>query len=190
MVERSPQGLQRRVVGYHDIRLDGIHDLVLRARGASVLDVGCNRGLVGFEFANNGASVVHGCDNWEPGIAVARELFCDLRNVESRFEVVDLTKGAGVLNKAFGKNGYDIVLLLAVIHKIARVMSEQDLSGLVQNFGRRTIKYLGWRSTAADKPGNAKELERLDRDLGAVGLKRIQTSTISELGPAAIWERT
>ena len=29
--------VQRRVAGWHDIRLDGISDLVMRARGASVL---------------------------------------------------------------------------------------------------------------------------------------------------------
>lgn len=60
--------LMRRVAGYHDIRLDGMLDLVIRARGASVMDVGCNRGLVGFEMANNGATLVHGCDNFAEGI--------------------------------------------------------------------------------------------------------------------------
>ena len=64
--------LQRRVAGYHDIRLDGILDLTIRAKGASVLDVGCNRGLVAFEMANNGARVVHGCDNYAPGVETAR----------------------------------------------------------------------------------------------------------------------
>ena len=68
--------------GYHDIRLDGLTDLLLRARDASVLDLGCNRGLVGFEFANNGAQLVHGIDIYKEGIWTARQLFADLRNCE------------------------------------------------------------------------------------------------------------
>jgi len=69
--------MQRRVAGYHDIRLDGLTDLVLRAKGQKVLDLGCNRGLVGFEMFNNGATTVHGCDIDEGCIWTARGLFAD-----------------------------------------------------------------------------------------------------------------
>ena len=48
----SEKQLQRRVAGWHDIRMDGMTDLVCRAKGASVLDIGCNRGLVSFEFGS------------------------------------------------------------------------------------------------------------------------------------------
>jgi ribosomal protein L11 methylase PrmA len=71
-------------------------DLVLRAKGKSVFDIGCNRGMVGYQFAEQGAAVVHGCDNYEMGIQTAREVFADLRFVEGRFEVVDLTQGPQV----------------------------------------------------------------------------------------------
>jgi 2-polyprenyl-3-methyl-5-hydroxy-6-metoxy-1,4-benzoquinol methylase len=109
--------IMRRVAGYHDIRLDGILDLVVRARGASVFDAGCNRGLVCFEMANNGATMVHGCD-YEPSVInTARELFVDLRNVESQFEVVDLRLGSDALSPLF-RPRYDIVLLLATYHKL------------------------------------------------------------------------
>jgi hypothetical protein len=36
----------RRVIGLHSLRWDGLADLILRARGASVFDVGCNRGHI------------------------------------------------------------------------------------------------------------------------------------------------
>lgn len=188
MVDREPMhGVQRRVVGYHDIRLDGIHDLVLRARGASVLDIGCNRGLVGFEMANNGAILVHGCDNYGKGIETARELFADLRNVESRFEICDLTIGAAAL-EPFGT--YDITLLLATYHKIKRAMPDHRLSGLMKEIGKRTVKYFGWRGTADQHEANDKEITDLDRDLKDIGLIRIHTSYIAtELGVAAIWAR-
>lgn len=182
--------IERRVAGFHDVRMDGMTDLVVRARGASVFDVGCNRGLVGFEMANNGAKMVHGCDNYALGILTAKELFADLRAVESQFEVVDLSKGTAAL-RPFGNLSYDIVLMLATHHKIARMMTPQALSELMKNLGRRTIKYFGWRATSTQRDQNDSEMASLDRDLGAVDMKRVHTSYISaELGLCAIWART
>lgn len=180
--------VQRRVAGPNDIRLDGISDLLLRARKCSVLDIGCNRGMVGLEFALNGAKTVHGFDLYEKGVETAREIFADLRHVESFFEVVDLTKGPSAMAKFPGP--YDVVLLLATYHKLKRVMSSQDLAVLVQHFGRVTKKYLAWRATS-DKPDeNEEEIRNLDRDLKVVGLQRVHTSYLSsDLGVAAIWSK-
>jgi 2-polyprenyl-3-methyl-5-hydroxy-6-metoxy-1,4-benzoquinol methylase len=176
--------LQRRVAGYHDIRLDGLTDLVLRAKGASVLDIGCNRGLVGFEMANNGARMVHGCDIDADCINVARGVFADLRAVESRFEVVDLTKEI-----PFPKQHYDIVLMIATYHKLKRVMKPDALSDLVRNLASRTDKFFGWRGNGDDGEANA-EMARLDIDLKAAGLTRVHTSNLSlTLGLAAIWAK-
>lgn len=194
MDKHSPAGaeysVQRRVAGNHDMRLDGISDLVLRARNRSVFDIGCNRGMVGYEFAANGASLVHGCDIYEPGIAAAREIFADLRPVDSRFEVVDLTGGAAAL-KPFGAKKYDFVLCLATYHKLKRIMPADELTALMQHFGKMAKGYFAWRGTS-DKPDeNEAEMAALDRDLGAIGLRRIHTSYISaELGVAAIWARS
>jgi SAM-dependent methyltransferase len=177
--------LMRRVQGYHDLRLDGIGDLLHRARGASVLDIGCNRGLAGFEFAYNGASRVMGMDNYEDGIIAARHIFCDLRSVEHRFEVVDLTGGEKAIRAAFGKDAdakHDIVLMLATYHKLKRIMPAGDLSKLMKFFGMRTSRYFGWR-------GYEEEIAAIDRDFQDVGLVRIHTSMISDIQPAAIWAR-
>jgi SAM-dependent methyltransferase len=192
----SEKGLMRRVAGYHDIRLDGISDLVPRARGASVLDIGCNRGMVGFEFANNGAALVHGVDNYQEGIDHARDMFAaamqfaDIRYPPSRFEVVDLTIGAAALD-ILGKDAkYDIVLMLATYHKLARVMSADRLAGLMERLGRMTGGWFAWRATSEDHKANAAEMAELDRVLGRCELKRIHTSYISyQLGVAAIWRR-
>jgi cyclopropane fatty-acyl-phospholipid synthase-like methyltransferase len=181
--------VQRRVAGHNNIRLDGIMDLVIRAKGKTVFDIGCNRGMVGYQFAEQYASLVHGCDLYEDGIKVAREVFADLRSVESRFEVVDLTQGPKVLD-VFEMSGYDIVLCLAVFHKLKRVMTEDKLIKLMQFFGNWTKKYFAWRGTS-DKPDeNEQEIKWLDRNLKPVGLQRIHTSYISnDLGVAAIWGR-
>lgn len=179
--------LQRRVAGYHDIRLDGVLDLVIRAHGASVMDIGCNRGLVGFEMANNGARLVHGCDHYAEGIETARQLFADLRNCESQFEVVDLTEGAAAL-KVFGDVRYDITLMLATYHKLKRVMEPAKLDGLMGELAARTIKWFGWRATSEKLAENHVEMKMLDRQLAP--LNRVHTSYISKtLGVAAIWER-
>lgn len=181
--------VQRRVAGEHDFRLDGMADLLHRAREASVFDIGCNRGMVGFEFARNGATKVHGCDIYEVGIGVAREVFADLRSVDARFEVVDLTGGPASL-KPFDGQTYDVTLCLATYHKLKRVMSPADLSTLMKHFGNWTSGYFAWRATS-DKPDeNDAEMAALDLDLGEVGLRRIHTSYISrELGVAAVWAR-
>lgn len=189
----SPPGadyrVERRVAGYYNFRLDGMSDLLGRARGRKVFDIGCNRGLVGYDFALNGARLVHGCDIYEKGVEHAREMFADLREVESRFEVADLSKGPASLG-VFRGMIYDITLCLATYHKLKRVMSAADLSDLMQHFGAWTAGYFGWRATS-DKPNeNDAEMAQLDRDLGKAGLVRIHTSYISaELGVAAIWAR-
>lgn len=181
--------VQRRVAGLNNIRLDGITDLTLRAKGKAVFDIGCNRGMVGYQFAENYASIVHGCDIYADGINVAREVFADLRSVESRFEVVDLTKGPKALG-VFEMNGYDIILCLAVYHKLKRVMPDDKLTELMQFFGNWTKKYFAWRGTSDKPEENEEEIRRLDRDLKDVGLQRIHTSYISnDLGVAAIWGR-
>lgn len=189
-MDKSEQGLQRRVAGYHDIRMDGMTDLVTRAKGSSVFDIGCNRGLVSFEMANNGAKICHGCDIDAGCIDVARGVFADLRAVESRFAVLDLTGGANAVANEFGAAQYDIVLCLATFHKLKRVMPAGDLAELMQHFGQRTKRYFGWRGPG-DKPKECEdEMARLDDMLAPVGLKRIHTSYISaQLGLAAIWRR-
>src|SRR5262245_53744237 len=108
--------LTGRVKGAHEDRLSGLHDLLRYAQGASVLDIGINCGLVAFEFARRGASIVHGCDIYSRGVDTAREMFAELRT-QSRFEVVDLRAGSAALEKAFGADylpRYDIVLFLGV----------------------------------------------------------------------------
>jgi hypothetical protein len=184
----SEKRFMRRVAGPHDIRMDGMLDLVIRARGASVFDIGMNRGLVGYEFANNGATMVHGCDNYVEGVYFARELFADLRNCQTKFEVVDLTERDAM--RVFGNQRYDIVLMLATYHKLKRIMQTSRLSALMTEFGQRTVKWFAWRGTSEKANENEAEIIQIDKDMKAAGLTRIHTSYISQsLGVCAIWER-
>jgi hypothetical protein len=212
----SEYKLQRRVAGHHDIRMDGLADLVVRARDASVFDIGCNRGLVSFEMANNGARMCHGCDVYKEGIEAARDTFikmnesrdliakelalenvhfdrerhADLRACEFSFQVVDLSKGYQMLKQPFGETKYDIALMLATYHKLKRVMNAHDLSRLMETLGERTKKWFGWRGTSEKANETEVEMRAIDKDLERVGMKRIHTSHISlTLGVAAIWQR-
>lgn len=180
---------QRCVAGPHDIRLEGIADLLSLCEGASVLDVGCNTGSVAYDFFLNRATTIHGCDIFEKGIDSARLWFAQKRRLESRFEVVDLTV-PGSLN-IFGKDQkYDIVLLLATYHKLKRVMPPDALSELIHDLGNRTIKYFAWRGTSDQTVDNMSEMKALDDLFRPIHLKRLHTSFISDtLGAAAIWAR-
>jgi SAM-dependent methyltransferase len=187
-MDRDKWGVQRRVAGEHNYRLDGLTDLLSRARGASVLDLGCNRGMVALDFANNGATIVHGIDNAPDCIDVCRGVFADIRNVQSHFEAGDLTQGPASLDPFRGQQ-YDFVLMLATLHKLRREMSDSRVAELIFYLADRTNGFFAWRGTQAQHRENETELKALDGHLNAGGFKRIHTSHISALGVAAIWER-
>lgn len=189
MVDRDPTyGVQRRVAGPHDLRLDGVADILTRCRGKTVLDLGCNRGMVCYEMAQNGARLVHGADNGENAIQTAREVFADMRNVDFRFEVVDLSEGPKSLD-VFGRGNWDIILFLATMHKLGRIMTERDLREFVRHLGSRCNKWLVWRSTERNKVGNNLERQMLDEELGHNGFRAVHYSEMSVLGPAGIWQK-
>lgn len=190
MVDRDPTyGVQRRVAGPHDLRLDGVADILTRCRGKSVLDLGCNRGMVAYEMAINGARVLHGADSSPTAIEVAREVFADMRQVQQwRFEVCDLSEGPKSL-EPFGNGQWDIILMLATLHKLGRIMSREDLAGLLTHLGGRCTKWFVWRSTERNVEGNKLERELLNQTLGQAGMQQVHYSEMSVLGPAGIWQR-
>lgn len=184
MVDRSEHGLHRRVTGHHDMRLDGISDVLCRANGTSVVDIGCNRGMAGYEFYCNGSILVHGVDIHGPSIDVARAIFADIRNCKHKFEVLDLNQGIEGFNALFGSQRYDITLLLAINHKLRRQMAEDARRRLITELAHRSNRYIAWR-------GYDDELVELDEWFARANFKRIQYSTISEtICPSAIWRRS
>lgn len=184
----SGERIMRRVAGYHDYRLDGLTDLLTRAYGLSVLDIGCNRGRVGLDFTNNGAVRYDGIELDRHCVDFARELHVDNRGIDTQIEQGDLTKGKEAFF-AFGGRQWDIVLFLATYHKLRRVMQPKDLEALVRFLGSRTIKYFVWRGTDK-RDENETELREIDKALEQEKLVRVHTSYLSkQIGAAAIWER-
>ena len=160
-------------------RLDGLCDLLSFARRARVLDLGCHRGLIGYEFASHGAEVVHGCDIDEKTITTARTLFVDVIGCESKFEVIDLATGPTALTGFL--NRYDIVLMLGVYHKLRRQMSEALLESLMTAVADRTENCFGWN-------GFTEEQAIIDKTMIECGLVCVQSSTLSGY-VTAIWQR-
>jgi SAM-dependent methyltransferase len=185
--------VQRRIISFSAFRLDGLADLLPRAKGASVFDIGCNRGAVSHDFVLAGARLVHGCDNSQTGIMVANEWFADIRSVEARFEVVDLTGGPRAVKQAFGHHyhaHYDFMLMLAVYHKLRRVMPLDALLYLVDHFAHHTGKFFVWR-------GSDDERAEFEPVLLKRGFRLVHYSKISEVQlpeftepvpqPCAVW---
>jgi SAM-dependent methyltransferase len=183
----SEYGMQRRVAGIHDLRLDGMTDILQRVRGRQTLDLGCNRGLVSYDFYQNGAIACHGLDIDKQSIIVARSWFADIRQCDHRFECVDLTRPNPLA--AVAGETYDVTMLIATYHKLKRVMNPTDLSNLIKLFGSVTKMWFCWRGTSNQHEENTKEMRAISNDL-AGNFEVVQWSKISrELGPCAIWER-
>lgn len=148
------------------------------AAGASVLDVGCNRGLVGYEFARCGASLIHGIDKNPQAIATAKHLFDDV-DCTSKFILWDLANG---LPTAVGlAHEYTFVLMLGVVHKLRRVMSPASLEKLIDDLAARTKACFAWN-------GFADEFAMIDRIFSGRGFK-IATRHQSPAFNVAVWER-
>jgi hypothetical protein len=145
------------------------------------------------DFVLAGAAVVHGCDKSTETIRTANEWFADIRSVDARFEVVDLTHGPEAVKHAFGRHyhaHYDFMLMLAVYHKLRRAMPAGELLALVDHFARHTGKFFVWR-------GSADETTEFEPVLLKRGFRLVHYSQICEVmlpefaepvpQPCAVW---
>lgn len=95
-----------------DQQLMGLDPLFAEVEGKSVLDVGCAEGLISIECARRGASAVTGFEIRLDAVETARRLQKTLAGVDQvYFETGDADH--------YPPNArYDIVLMLAVLHKL------------------------------------------------------------------------
>lgn len=179
-------GFQRRAIGWHGYRLDGMSDVLLRCRGASVLDIAASRGMISYELALNGATVLHGVDEYEKGMEVANEVFADIRAVDAKFVKCDLRGGMTAVADALGEDFlrlYDIVIYMAIHHKLKRIMDERSLTDLVDGLAAACNGYFLFR-------GSDQEQDEVGKRLNIYGLRMIQWSAITEDdAPCSIWQR-
>jgi len=182
-----------RVCRVHDAIMDGLTDLLVRADGASVLDLGCNRGLAGYAMACNGARLVHGVDLAPDAVEIAKGLFADLVDCRGEFVVGDLTRGIECL-APFGNGQYDIIMMLATYHKIARPpskpyvelgargMDASELSDFITALGNRTTHYFAFRDKLEFFP-------QIEQAMAKAGLRSVHRNEMSQMGATGIWQR-
>lgn len=179
----APSYLGGRMKGAHEDRLSGLRDLLCYARGASVLDIGINHGLIALELARHGAAIVHGCDIHRQGVNTAREIFTEI-TVPSRFEIIDLVAGPAALEAAFSSDyrpRYDIVLFLGVYHQLKEQTSDRVIEELIHHLVNRTEQFLVTRTMMTD------ELRTI---LADTELHKVHFSAMSSVvSPVEIWRR-
>ena len=93
-------------------RLEGLFQSGVEFSGKTILDAGCNVGIVAYEIAKHGPASIHGVDYFPEFITTARNIFHGYRALPHRFDVLDLTKPRRV-EKTLSAN-YDIIVFLAV----------------------------------------------------------------------------
>ena len=126
-------------------------------------------------------------------VDTANKWFADIRSVDARFEHIDLAHGPEAVKLAFGKHyhdKYDFTLMLAVYHKLRRVMPVPELLNLVDHFARHTGKFFVWR-------GGDDQREEFEPVLHKRNFKLVHYSQICEVvmadtpdavpQPCAVW---
>ncbi len=88
----------------------GLQPALDEAPGKAVADLGCAEGMISLEFAKAGAKSIYACDCNAEMIKTARELVGNASVMFERKDLNDMIAGEA--------KQYDIVLALAIIHKL------------------------------------------------------------------------
>lgn len=157
-------------------RLDGFAGFLIHAPGASVLDLGCHRGLVSYEFAAHGAATITGVDIESSSIAFAKRLFEDVESCDSQFETNSI-----FVTPRLTIQYYDFVLLLGVFHKLKRMATANELDDLMEKIAKATRRYFIFN-------GSAEDLLTVNRTFNPNFLQVSFTKIRDQYN--AVWERT
>jgi 2-polyprenyl-3-methyl-5-hydroxy-6-metoxy-1,4-benzoquinol methylase len=107
----------KRFMGNWDYRLAGVFDCEVDYSGKTILDAGCNVGIIDYEIAKRLPAFIHGIDVYRGGILAARHIFQGV-DVPSRFDVADLTNDRKL--RGLLRPSYDIVIMMAVWQHIRK----------------------------------------------------------------------
>ena len=129
--------------GTWPLRIGDLFNCGIDYRNRTILDVGCNMGILAYEIAKTQPKSIHGVDLDKDFIHVAKMVFCGVP-VESRFERLDLTRPRDVARTL--ETTYDIVVFLAVYqhlykangHEVALAVTEDLISRCGEAFVLRT----------------------------------------------------
>lgn len=117
-------------------QLKGLDGLFAEAKGRTVLDAGCAEGLISIELAKAGAVAVHGVEYIAERVEFGNRARGDLPIM---FEVGDL-------NVWRPKRQYDIVIGLAILHKL------KDPTAVAKALAAAARSLVVWRLPPAHAP--------------------------------------
>jgi SAM-dependent methyltransferase len=149
--------VRKRFKGTWDDRLDGLFSAGVDYAGKSILDIGCNMGVVAYEISKRGPGSIHGIDNLKPHIETARMIFLG-SPVPSRFDCLNL--GSRRLRRVLQPQ-YDIVMLLAVYHHMQRSLGPDKALRVLSDIAKRAQTIV-----ARVPPGKDSELVEVLSDEG------------------------
>lgn len=129
-------------------RMHGLECLLDDCEDTSVLDIGASEGLISYEFARRGASIIHGIELIRERTWIANRLFRDVP-VQSKFICENLALGVSSLQRKHGDvllDQYDIVLFLGVYHHLKKYLARKELLELILFLTEKSKKYFAIRS--------------------------------------------
>ena len=117
--------------GTWEDRLEHLFDCEVEWSGKSVLDVGCNMGVVGYEVSKRGIASYHGIDVLPGHLDVARGIFMGVP-IPSVIESLHMPTATDRLQPH-----YDVVLYLAVHQHIRKNQSDEAARKTATDLFRR-----------------------------------------------------
>lgn len=123
-------------------RVENLFDANVSFKDKSVLDVGCNMGIVGYELCKQSPKTYHGVDILDSHINVANSIFRAVP-VESNIESFDLTDDTVRASKL--RPEYDVVLYLAVHQHLKRATNEMHTRRIALDLFARCKENLVFR---------------------------------------------
>lgn len=128
--------------GHWDDRVAGLVELELPVEGASILDIGCNMGILGYELCKLSPSFYHGVERMRVHAFVARMIFQGVR-VEHKIDRINV--GRKKVREKVLRDSYDIVLYLAVHQHIKKQIGEAAANEIFVDLLKRSRRCLVFR---------------------------------------------
>ena len=129
-----PWVTQKRFIGNWQFRLEPLLECGLDFNGKTVLDAGCNIGIIAYELSKRGAASIHGIDHYRSGIYAARNIFAGV-DIPSRFDILDMTRDRKLRRSL--KPGYDIVLFMSVWQHVRKEYGDRVANRLTATLAER-----------------------------------------------------
>lgn len=158
-------------------RIAGLEPLLSVAVGCSILDIGCHKGFVAYEFAKRGAARIDVIDRFAEGIDVARALLEEF-DIQFSAQAADLTQRQ--LADLGALPAYDIVLYLGVHHHLTK-QDRDAAESLFADARRRAARYFAVRT-------GARRLAAIHEPLSQDGFE-LWHQHAGNIGPLRIYRR-